>query len=116
MYLLGGSNGNSSVSTVYTAPINADGTLGEWAAYTSLPDGVFSSQAIVTKNRVYLLGGHNGNSAVSSTVYTASISGGLNDYSPYYDGTIQPIDPNTTFKLPDFTAAETSGVNYYIKY
>ena len=47
-----------AVSTVYTAPINADGTLGTWTTGTSLPSVLCSSQAIVTKNRVYLLGGY----------------------------------------------------------
>ena len=114
VYLLGGYVNSSYSSTVYTAPINLDGTLGAWTTSTPLPGTVIYSQAIVTKQRVYLLGGYS-NSSYSSTVYTAPISGGLNDYSPYYDGTIVPLSP-TQFKLPDFTTAETSGVNYYIKY
>jgi hypothetical protein len=63
---------------------------------------------------VYLLGGYNG-SAYVSTVYTAPILGGLNDYAPYYDGSITPTDPNN-FHLPDLTAKESSSEYYYIKY
>ena len=109
VYLLGGSNG-SAISTVYTAPINADGTLGTWTTGTSLPGGIFASQAITTKNRVYLLGGSNG-----SAVYTAPISGGLNDYSSYYDGTYTPIT-TSMFCLPDYSASELSNSITYIKY
>ena len=87
VYLLGGYI-SGYVSTVYTALINADGTLGTWTTGPSLPGVLGESQAIVTKNRVYLLGGVNGSNYVS-TVYTAPIQGGLNDYSPYYDGTIK---------------------------
>ena len=114
VYLLGGYTNTGTSSTVYTAPINLDGTLGTWSTSTSLPGTVYGSQAVVTKNRVYLLGGRN-NGAYSSTVYTAPITGGLNDYSPYYDGTYTASEANQ-FRLPDFTAKETDGINFYIKY
>ena len=73
VYLLGGYSGTAAVSTVYTAPINSDGTLGTWTTGTSLPGILDASQAIVTNSRVYLLGGHNGTATVS-TVYTAPIN------------------------------------------
>ena len=94
VYLLGGVNSTYS-SAVYTAPINLDGTLGAWTTSTSLPGTVGYSQAIVTKNRVYLLGGYI-NSSYSSTVYTAPITGGLNDYSKLYDGTVNKFDGSNT--------------------
>ena len=55
VYLLGGLINGSYSSTVYTAPINSDGTLGTWTTGTSLPDSVAYSQAIVTSSRLYLL-------------------------------------------------------------
>jgi N-acetylneuraminic acid mutarotase len=73
VYLLGGYVNGTPISTVYTAPINADGTLGAWSTGTSLPETVHGSQAIVTMNRVYLLGGYTGTSYLS-TVYTAPIN------------------------------------------
>ena len=73
VYLLGGVINGATSSTVYTAPINTDGTLGTWTTATALPGTVTYSQAIVTKNRVYLLGGYI-NGAFSSTVYTAPIN------------------------------------------
>ena len=112
VYLLGGHNRTGYIATVYTAPINSDGTLGTWTTGTSLPGVLAYSHAIVTKNRVYLLGG--GNGSFVSTVYTAPILGGLNDYSPYYDGTFTPTD-STKFKLPDYTAQSTNGSYFYIK-
>jgi len=78
VYLLGGYS-DVAVSTVYTAPINGDGTLGTWTTGTSLPGVLYGSQVIVTNNRVYLLGGYIG--VAVSTVYTAPIEGGLNDYT-----------------------------------
>ena len=118
VYLLGGWNGTAHVSTVYTAPINVDGTLGTWAAGTSLPAILAYSQVIVTKNRVYLLGGYNGTTYLS-TVYMAPILEGLNDYSPYYDGSIVPnnlVINTDKFVLPDFSADEPFGSYSYIKY
>ena len=113
VYLLGGLN-SGYVSTVYTAPINSDGTLGTWTTGTSLPDGLYTSQGIVTSSRVYLLGGHN-NSSYVSTVYTAPFSGGLNDYSAYYNGTYAATTPGN-FRLPDYSGEEgSSGPYYFIK-
>ena len=100
VYLLGGgTNGNTVTSVVYTAPINSDGTLGTWTTGTSLPIGMSNSTLITTKNKVYLLGGYNGTSIISS-VYTTSILEGLNDYSPYYDGTINVDDTTINYLMP----------------
>ena len=113
IYLIGGTiNGNNS-SAVYTAPINLDGTIGTWATSTSLPITFSSSQAILTKNRVYLLGGYQ--NSFSSLVFSAIINGGLNDYCEIYSGLFTSTDSND-FSLPDFTPQEVDeGVNYFIK-
>lgn len=71
VYLIGGRT-SSAVSTVYTAPINADGTLGSWTTSTSLPGVLSDSTIIATKSRVYLMGGWT--SAAVATVYTAPIN------------------------------------------
>lgn len=88
VYLLGGMINGTTSLTVYTAAINTDGTVGTWVAGTSLPGTVDETQVVVTKGRIHLIGGWKGGH--SNTVYTAPISGGLNDYSPYYDGTYTP--------------------------
>lgn len=114
VYLIGGYNPSGAyVSTVYNAPINQDGTLGSWVSGTSLPQKLNKTQAIIVKNRVYLLGGLNTTSV--STVYTAIISGGMNDYSAYYDGTIS-ITTSDNFNLPDLTGKENPGSYSFIKY
>ena len=120
VYLLGGFNGSAYVSTVYTASINSDGTLGTWTTGTALPGSLGLSQAIIVKNNVYLFGGASGAGTVVSTVYKATIAEGLNDYSPYYDGTIQPVSTvSSKFKLPDYTLLDREFGEYvtsYIKY
>ena len=113
VYLLGGHINGAWSAVVYTAPILSDGTLGTWTTSTSLLGTVSHSQAIVTSNRVYLLGGYTGG-VYSAVVYTAPFSGGLNDYSPYYDGSIAPTDP-TNFRLPDLSSLEINGTYSYIK-
>ena len=55
----------------------------------------------------------------SVATYSAPILGITNDYSPYYDGTIvpvEPIDSSTTFALPDLTQDEKMDTVSYIKY
>jgi N-acetylneuraminic acid mutarotase len=117
VYLLGGYNDSSVFSIVYTAPINSDGTLGTWTTGTSLPGGLYRSQAIVTNSRVYLLGGWN-DSSVVSTVYTAPFSGGKNNYMN--DTFYQDTPPSGYFYIPDLTYEEAvvnnTVVRSYIKY
>ena len=96
VYLLGGIDGDAFITNIYTAPINEDGTLGAWTTGTSLPGILAFSQAIVTKNRVYLLGGY---SAVSfAIVYTAPFADGweilLSDY--YIPGMVIDLYGNVT--------------------
>lgn len=75
VYLLGGStNGNNAISSIYTAPINADGTIGSWTLNSSaLPVGLNSHQAVIIKNNIWVIGGHNG-SAYTSGTYVAPIN------------------------------------------
>ena len=79
VYFIGGWATSQSVNTVYTAPINEDGTLGTWATGTNIPGNLGTSQAIVTSSRIYLLGGQV--TGLVATVYTAPFPGGKNDYS-----------------------------------
>lgn len=71
VYLIGGSDNGGRSALVYYASINGDGTLGTWIADTSLPTSISSSQAIVTKDHVYLIGGYDG--STSTTIYVASV-------------------------------------------
>jgi hypothetical protein len=45
----------------------------------------------------------------------ANFSGGVNDYSLYYNGTYTETDPDN-FQLPEFSMKETGIFKYYIKY
>ena len=114
VYILGGLGLQTDLDTVYTAPINSDGTLGTWTSGTPLNTKIYGHQAIITKNRIYLLAGRNA-SGVNDTVLTASFSGGLNDYSQYYDGSVTWTDPNN-FRLPNLTSNDLPGTYSYIKY
>lgn len=113
-YILGGyqqtSAGRVSSNVVYRATINTDGTLGTWSTGTVLPAGHGNiSVAFFVKNKLYLM------STGTTAVYSAVTSGGLNDYSPYYDGSLSPVATGF-YKLPNYTSKETSGKYYFIKY
>jgi len=73
IYILGGNNGSSTLSTTYTAMFATDGKLGPWTTELNLPGALQSSQAIITKNRVYLLGGSSNGTNYVSVVYTSVI-------------------------------------------
>lgn len=72
VYLIGGA---SSGTTVYTAAINSDGTLGTWTVSSplSFTYNNKTNTVLMTLNHVHIIGGNiNGNT--SPNVYTASIN------------------------------------------
>jgi N-acetylneuraminic acid mutarotase len=79
IYLLGGENAGGRINTVYMAPIDLSGTIGEWTAGTSLPVAIYSAQVAITNSKIYLIGG-----VSSSSVYSAPFLGGSNEYTGWY--------------------------------
>lgn len=96
VFLAGGiGTGTNRISTVYTAPINADGTLGAWTTTNSLPAVLSDSNAVVTNSRVYLIGGHTA-TAATNVVYVATINA---------DGTIGTWSTTTNYPINASTMA-----------
>jgi N-acetylneuraminic acid mutarotase len=88
IYLIGGWDGSNSLSTVYSAPINADGTLGDFRTETPLPVGRYSASCFVIKNKLYVVGGKINTTTATTTIYQATINS---------DGTL-----SSWITLPDF--------------
>lgn len=109
-YIFGGHNGSALYSTCYMAPIAIDGTLGAWTAIASLDTGIGGGSLFATSRRLYIAG----NSATPrNTARYATIVGGVDDYLALIAANV----PDTTqFKLPDWSAKETDGLYYYMKY
>lgn len=113
VYMIGGYINGVAAATGYSAPINADGTIGTWTTGTTLPASVYVSQVVAVKNRIHLIGGASAG-YYSNVVYTAAITGSLSDYSPYYDGGATYIDTGY-FSLPDLSSKDKPGAYSYIK-
>jgi len=60
------------IPNVYRAKINDNGSLDIWEKHSTLPGFLAFFEAIIVKNRIYLLGGDNG-SRIWSGVYTTEI-------------------------------------------
>ncbi|MBI4248989.1 MAG: hypothetical protein HY611_05755, partial [Elusimicrobia bacterium] len=75
VYVIGGWDGVGAAmrSEVYVAPINPDGTLGQWTQTASLPVTVSGQALVVFNRRVYVIGGWDGAVAYSN-VYVALIN------------------------------------------
>jgi hypothetical protein len=71
-YLIGGDNNSGYLSSVYSAPINADGTLGTFRAETSMPAAKADSACFIIKDKLYAVGGKT-DSFVNS-VYRATVN------------------------------------------
>lgn len=113
IYMLGGNVSGGVTANTYSAPINADGTLGAWMQGTSLAITQTAASMAIVNGRIYMFGGHDGANYIS-TVYSAQITGGLNDYSGYFNDTIVPTE-STKFRLPDHSYKELPGTYSYIK-
>lgn len=118
IYIFGGLQNGVASANIYKAEIRSDGSIGGWQLQTwSLQGPMSYTNVAVVNSKVYILGGYNG-SAWTANCYVSDITGGLNDYSPYYDGTITPIEQFVVadkFKLPD-ASFMNDGLNYFIKY
>ncbi len=72
LYVVGGDNG-SAQSSVYSAQISVDGSVGAWNTETnSLPSARRYHSMAVWNGRLYVVGGDNG--SAQSSVYSAQIS------------------------------------------
>jgi len=72
VYLVGGYNNTSYVSTVYVATIQAGGISG-WTALNPLPVALRDPAVVIGTNTIYVMGGRNA-SQVFNTIYYASIN------------------------------------------
>jgi hypothetical protein len=55
-YLIGGGGSSGILSSVYSAPINSDGTLGTFRSETGLPNPIANATCFVIKNKLYVAG------------------------------------------------------------
>ncbi|PJA11829.1 MAG: hypothetical protein COX66_18825 [Elusimicrobia bacterium CG_4_10_14_0_2_um_filter_63_34] len=74
LYVFGGDNGVFPQSSVYSAAIGADGTLGSWSAQTALPSARAGHAVAVSSGRVFISGGLG--AGLETTVWRADLSGG----------------------------------------
>ncbi len=74
VYFTGGYSGGNAISTVYSAKINGDGSLGSWTTLNSLPAPRTTAPAISANGYIYVIGGYD--SGTKSTVFYAPV---LND-------------------------------------
>jgi hypothetical protein len=88
-YLIGGYGSSGNLSSVYSAPINSDGTLGSFRTETSLPDGRSKVACFVIKDKLYVVGGD------ASTVYRTTVNN---------DGTLNSWETLSDFPVFFYTA------------
>ena len=72
VYLIGGYQSGVQSSNIYSASLNSDGSIGNWILSGNFPITIAIHQVITTRNYIYIVGGHNGSTPLSS-IYKASI-------------------------------------------
>jgi hypothetical protein len=113
VYAISCSNNYTGSVASYIAPILPDGSIGNWSQISDGPVAQYNAQVAIAGNKVYFIGGGGTSSAVN-TVYSATFTSGVTDYTPYYADQ-HFVDPNN-FYLPSYYPDFKSVENYYIKY
>jgi N-acetylneuraminic acid mutarotase len=103
---------NKYTNVSYRAPILTDGSIGDWTQISNCPTAASGAQIAIVGNKIYFIGG--AAPAYLNTVYSATFTSGITDYTPYYTNqtSIDPINFYLPSYHPDFKSIE----NYYIKY
>jgi hypothetical protein len=83
LYVLGGYNGTTYLNTVYSAPIDAIGTVGAWTQRASFTNGRMRHGTVVANGFLYILGGQLSPTSYASDVQKAYLNsdGALGSWS-----------------------------------
>jgi hypothetical protein len=85
VFSIGGYDENNGEYTKasYRAPILTDGSIGDWVQISDAPIVAGHAQVAIAGNKIYLIGGWN-NGINLNTVYSATFTSGITDYTPFY--------------------------------
>jgi hypothetical protein len=75
LYSLGGKNtSGESVSTIYIAALNTDGTIQQWSTTRSLPQALHGLGAVIFRSTIYIAGGALNDNTPVLTAYKSKIN------------------------------------------
>ncbi len=74
LFVIGGWDGKTTRAEVWRAPLSSTGTVGAWQAMPNYPLSLDLHDAVLLKDRLYVVGGWNGTQA-QQVVYTAKLEG-----------------------------------------
>lgn len=119
VYLIGGINKTGNSYKTYSALIDSNDNLSTWTLNTTINNATNNTQdqgkVFAVANSLYFTAIDATANTSRSYLYRSNINGGLNDYSPYYSGTLKITNP-ANFRLPDYSSREAFGIYYYVKY
>jgi hypothetical protein len=81
LFVLGGFNANGFQTTVFSAPIHNDGTLGSWTSLPALPEASAVNAVVSAHGYIYVLGGR-------TVVEPPTVSGNIHRARVNADGTL----------------------------
>lgn len=69
IYVVGGNNASGYATSIEYAPVNADGTIGQWSTTTSMPADRTLHTSVETNGKLYIIGGSDSNGEVADVYY-----------------------------------------------
>jgi N-acetylneuraminic acid mutarotase len=105
IYVMTGTNGGSYLSTVYYAPLNANGSVGTWTTNTNpIPQALVLPSSFAYNGNVYILGGYTTGATESNTIYYAPLNA---------NGSVGTWTTNTSVLTQGVYAAASAVYNGY---
>ena len=113
IYILGGRNNNIISNTIFSAVIEADGSLGTWEIFGLLPKESYGGNVILTSNNLFYIGGSVRDKFTNKSYYVIA-NGGINDYTIFNNGVYNSDNPSE-FRLPDYSFLENRNLYFFVK-
>jgi N-acetylneuraminic acid mutarotase len=109
LFVIGGTNNDGVQDSVFIAPLQDDGTLGNWrSTVRNLPQPRYKHAAVAANGYLFVLGGATSNDDVSDIIYRAAVNA---------DSTLgnwEPLSRTLPYPVEGHTAAVVNGYLYVI--
>jgi hypothetical protein len=116
VFVVGGFNDYGVQDTVFSAPINPDGSLGTWSELSALPQPLARPGVVAAHGYLYVLGGQRLDLSVSDKVYRAAIhaNGTIGDWLLLPDPLPVRYPPQPMAGLKSFVALVLNNFLYIL--
>ena len=104
LFVIGGSNQDGVQASVFSAPLQDNGALGEWKILPPLPQPRYRHSAVAANGYLFVLGGVTSNEDISDIIYRTPVNadGTLGAWTPLSRTLPVPLEGHTAAIVNDY--------------